>query len=66
MRLPCEELEFSQFCWSEENPNQVLKTNEVKLFKDLLRNKVFPKQIFLWNLKMKLSFSRGLVRKFLG
>ena len=45
MRLPCVELEVSQPSWFEEKANHVLKTDGDKLFKDLLTNKIFSKQI---------------------
>ena len=43
MRLPCVELEVSSR--SEEKLNHVLRTNGNKLFKDLLTNKIFSKQV---------------------
>ena len=43
MKLPCVELEI---CLSEEKLNDVLKTDGDKLFKDLLTNEIFCKQIF--------------------
>ena len=58
MRLPCVE------CWSEEKLNHVLKIDGNKLFKDLLTNKIFSKQILSWNFKMELCL--GLVWEFLG
>ena len=45
MRLSCVEPEISYLCWSEEKLNQVLKIDDDKLFKDLLTNKIFSKQI---------------------
>ena len=66
MRLSCVELEVSQLCWSEEKLNQVLKIDGDKLFKDLLTNKIFSRQILSWNFKMEFCLNRGLVWKFLG
>ena len=37
-----------------------------KLFKDLLANKIFSRQILSLNFKMKFGLNRGLVWKFLG
>ena len=37
-----------------------------KLFKDLLENKIFFKQIFLRNFKMDLCLNGGLVWEFFG
>ena len=45
MRLHCVELEVSYVCSSEEKLNHVLKTDGDKLFKYLLTNKIFSKQI---------------------
>ena len=45
MRLPCVKLEVSQLCWSEEQLNQVIKTDGDKSFKDLLTSYIFSKQI---------------------
>ena len=66
MRLPCVELEVSQLYWSEEKLNHLLKTDGDKLFKDLLTNKIFGKQILTWNFKMEFCLNRGLIWKFLG
>ena len=44
----------------------VLKTDGVKLFTDLLTNKMFSKHILSWNFKIELCLNRGLVLKFLG
>ena len=66
MRLPCVELEVSYLCWSEEKLNHVLKIDGDKLFKDLLTNKIFSRQILSWNFKMEFCLNRGLVWKFLG
>ena len=41
------------------------KTDGDKLFKDLLTNKMFSKQILSWNVKMELYLNRGLVWEFL-
>ena len=65
MGLPCVELEVSQLCWSEEKLNHVLKTDSDKLFKDLLTNEIFSKQILFWNFKMEFCLNRRLVWKFL-
>ena len=46
MRLPFVEVEVSLLCRSEDKLSHVLKTNGGKLFKDLLTNKLFSKQIF--------------------
>ena len=57
------------FCWScrsEEKLNHVLKTDGEKLFKNLLPNKIFSKQILTWNFKMVLCLNKGLVWEFLG
>ena len=64
MRLPCVELEVS--CWSEEKANHVLKTDGNKLFKDLLTNKIFSKQILSWNFQMECCLNKGVVWKFIG
>ena len=53
-------------CWSEEKVNHVLKTDSVKLFNNLLTNKIFSKQILSWNFKMKFCLNRGLVWELLG
>ena len=66
MRLPWLELEVSYLCWSEEKLNHVLKTGGDKLFKDLLINKTFSKEILSWNFKMEFCLNRGLVWKFLN
>ena len=66
MRFPCVELEVSQLGWSEERLNHVLKIDGDKLFKDLLTNKIFSRQILSWNFKMKFCLNRGLVSEFLG
>ena len=66
MRLPCVELEASYLCGSEEKLNHVLKIDGDKLFKDLLTNKIFSRQILSWNFKMEFCLNRGLVWKFLG
>ena len=50
----------------EEKLNHVLKTDDDKLFNDLLTNKIFSKQILSWNFKMELYLKRGLVWEFLG
>ena len=62
------ELEVSQLCWSEEKLNHVLKIDGDKLFKYLLTNKVFSRQILSWNFKMKFCLNRAgrLVWQFLG
>ena len=44
----------------------VLKTDGDKLFKDLLINKIFPKQILSWNFKIVFYLNRGMVWKFIG
>ena len=49
MNLPCVELAFSYSCWSEELLNHKLKADGDKLFKDLLTNEIFSKQILSWN-----------------
>ena len=59
MRLPCVEL-------GQEKLNHVLKIDGDKLFKDLLTNKIFSRQILSWNFKMEFCLNRGLVWKFLG
>ena len=64
MRLPWVELEIS--CWSEEELNHALKTEGDKLFKVLVINKIFSKQILSWNFKLEFCLNRGLVWKFLG
>ena len=66
MRLPWVELKVSWLCWSEEKLNHVLKTDGDKVFKDLLINKIFPKQILSWDFKVEFCLNRGLVWKFLG
>ena len=66
MRLLWVELEVSYLYWSEEKLNHVLKTNGDKLYKDLLINKIFSKQILSWNVKMEFCLNGGLVWKFLG
>ena len=52
MRSPSVELEDFQLCCSEEKLNHVLKIDSDKLFKDLLTNKIFPRQILSWNFKI--------------
>ena len=59
MRLPCVELEVSQLCWSEEKLNHVLKVDGDKLFKDLLTNKIFSRQILSWNFKILILLEQG-------
>ena len=54
MGLPCIELDVSYLSWSEEKLNHVLEADGNKLFKDLLTNKIFFKQILSWNFKMEL------------
>ena len=44
----------------------VLIIDCTKFFKDLLTNKILPKQILSWNFKMEFCLNRGLVWKFLG
>ena len=51
---------------TEENPNRVLKNDGDKLFKELLTNKIFSKQILSWNFKMEFCMNRELVWEFLG
>ena len=51
---------------NEEKQNHVLKTDGDKLFKDLLENKIFSKQILSWNFKIEFCLNRGLLCKFLG
>ena len=46
--------------------NHVLKTDGDKLFKDLLTNKIFSRQILSWNVKMELCLNRWLAWEFLG
>ena len=50
---------------SEEKLNHVLKIDGDKLFKDLLTNKIFSRQILPWNFKTKFCLNWGLVWKFL-
>ena len=59
MRFPCVELEVSQLCWSEEKLNHVLKVDGDKLFKDLLTNKIFSRQILSWNFKILILLEQG-------
>ena len=59
MTLPCVELEVSQLCWSEEKLNHVLKVDGDKLFKDLLTNKIFSRQILSWNFKILILLEQG-------
>ena len=66
MKLPCVGREVSQLCWSEEKLNHVLKIDGDKLFKGLLTNRIFSRQILSWNFKMEFCLNRGLVWKFLG
>ena len=42
-------------CWSEEKLNHVLKTDGDKLFKDLLTNKIFSRQILSWNFMINFA-----------
>ena len=44
----------------------ILKIDGDKLFKDLLTNKIFSRQISSWNSKMEFFLNSGLVGKFLG
>ena len=53
-------------CWYVEKLNHVLKIDGDKLFKDLLTDKIFSRQILSCNFKMKFCLNRGLVRGFLG
>ena len=46
--------------WSEEKLNHALKIDGDKLFKDLLTNKIFSRQILCWNFKMKLCLNNTL------
>ena len=62
----CVELEVSQLCWSEERLNHLLKIDDDKLFKDLLANKIFYRQILSCNFKMKFYLNRVLVWEFFG
>ena len=48
-------------CRSEEKLNHVLKIDGNELFKDLVKNKIFFRQILSWNFKMELCLNRGLV-----
>ena len=57
MRLSCVELEVSYLCWSEEKLNRVLKIDGDKLFKDLMTNKIFSRQILSWNFKMEFCLN---------
>ena len=43
----------------------VLKIDRDRLFKVLLKNEIFSKQIYSWNFRMELTLNRGLVREFL-
>ena len=45
---------------------KLLETDDVKLFKDLLTNKMFSKRILSWNSKMELCLNSEMVWKFLG
>ena len=64
--VPCVELEVSQLCWSEEKVNHVLNIDGDKLFKYLLTNKVFSRQVLSQNFKMKFCLNRRLVWELLG
>ena len=65
MRFPWVELEVSSLSWSEEKLNHVLKTDGDKLFKVLLINKIFSKQILSWNLKMEFVWIEDWYGNFL-
>ena len=58
MGLPCVEFEVS----SEKQLNRVLKTDDNKLFKDLLTNKIFSKQ----GVQLEFRLNRELVWKLVG
>ena len=58
MGLPCVEFEVS----SEKQLNRVLKTDDNKLFKDLLTNKIFSKQ----GVYLEFRLNRELVWKLVG
>ena len=45
MRLPCRELEVSELHSSKEKLNYVLKIVGDQLFKDLVTNEIFSKQV---------------------
>ena len=59
------EPEVSLLCRSEENLNHVLKTNNRKIFKVLLTNKIFSNEDLSWGFKMELCLNRGLSSNFL-
>ena len=44
----------------------ILKIDGDKLFKDLLTNNVFFRQILFWNFKMTFCLNKGLVWEFHG
>ena len=50
--------------WGKTKP--CIKNDGDKLFKDMLTNKIFPKQILSWKFKMKFCLNRGLVWQFRG
>ena len=43
-----------------------MKTDGDKLFKELLTNQIFSRQILSWKFKMELCLNRGLIWEFLG
>ena len=43
----------------------VLKIDRDKLFKGLLKNEIFSKQIYSWKFRMELTLNRGFVLEFL-
>ena len=48
------------------NNKHALKTDDDKLFKDLLINKIFSQQILSSNFKMELCLKKGIIWGFLG
>ena len=46
---------------SDGTKRNIAKTNDVKIFTDLLTNKMFSKNILSWNFKIELSLKKGLI-----
>ena len=56
---------FSITKYNTFNLDHTLKTDGAKLFKDLLTNKIFSKEVLSWIFKVEFCLNRGLVWEFL-
>ena len=65
MRLSHLKLRFHSYVDLRIYMVYVLKIDRDKLFKGLLKNEIFSKQICPWNFRMEFTLNRGLVREFL-